>query len=232
MFAPFGQHGRVRRVNREGARRHPVLRELSLSVRRGETLALLGRSGSGKSTLLNLTGGIDTPDAGSVTVDGVNLTALSERRRTLFRRRRIGLIYQFFNLIPTLTAAENIALVLELNDRPAGEVRRRTRQMLNDVGLEAMGGRFPDQLSGGEQQRVALARALVHSPDLVLADEPSGNLDAETCRAVLALLRGLLRAHEGTLIVVTHSSAVAGGADRVLSLEDGVIADREGGLAW
>lgn len=232
MTDPLIQVNGVERIYREGESRHAVLRRVSFTVRRGETVALLGRSGSGKTTLLNVISGIDRPDAGSVSVDSVNLTGLSERERTLFRRRHMGFVYQFFNLIPTLTAAENVALVLELNNRPARQARDRTQAMLEAVGLEDMGHRFPDQLSGGEQQRVAVARALVHSPGLVLADEPTGNLDARTGRRILDLLHRLLGEHGGTLVMVTHSTAVAERADRILALEDGALAEPEAGLAW
>ena len=168
----------VHRVYREGDNTHPVLLGASLAVNRGETIALLGRSGSGKSTLLNVISGIDRVDKGKVIVAGVELTALSEPELTLFRRRNIGFVYQFFNLVPTLTALENIALVLELNRFPRKVVREKSLAMLRAVDLGWATDRFPDQMSGGEQQRVAIARALVHSPQLVLADELTGTLDA------------------------------------------------------
>jgi putative ABC transport system ATP-binding protein len=187
-------------------------------------LALLGRSGSGKSTLLNLIGGIDVPERGLVGLQGVELTRLGDRDRTLVRRRRIGFVYQFFNLLPTLTASENVALVLELNGRSHAESRERALAMLAALGLEACGERYPDQLSGGEQQRVAIARAMVHGPDLVLADEPTGNLDAATGYRVLELLSAMAAEHGAGLVVATHSREVAEWAHRLLVLEDGVIA--------
>lgn len=209
---------------REGGRIHPVLTGLNLQVQEGEFLALLGRSGSGKSTLLNLMAGIDLPDSGEILIRGKNLTQPSERERTLFRRQHIGFVYQFFNLIPTLTAAENIALPLELNALPEERIEARVAELLGQVGLADRGAAFPDQLSGGEQQRIAIARALAHRPVLILADEPTGNLDAATGGSVLQLLTGLARGTAQTLIMVTHNLEVANSADRVIRLERGVIA--------
>lgn len=230
MPEPFIQIEKIHRAYREGERSHPVLQGASLTLQRGETVALLGRSGSGKSTLLNLISGIDRVDAGSVIVDGIDLTKLSEHDRTLFRRQHIGFMYQFFNLVPTLTAAENIALVLELNRYSKTETKQKTENLLEAIGLADLGDRFPDQLAGGEQQRVALARALVHSPKLVLADEVTGNLDAETGQRVLTLLQELTSS--STLLLVTHSLAVAKSADRIVTLEDGLLAERQGHFAW
>ncbi len=208
---------------------HPVLDRLDFAVNGGEIVAVLGRSGSGKSTLFNLIAGIDAADAGSVSVGGTDLTRLSERDRTLFRRRRIGFVYQFFNLIPTLTVEENAALPLELNgDRSRGEVRR----LLAAVGLADRADDFPDRLSGGEQQRVAIARALVHHPDLILADEPTGNLDAESGERAIQLLTDLTRERGASLLIATHSLAVSRLADRVLTLEAGRLTERTGALAW
>jgi putative ABC transport system ATP-binding protein len=213
----------LRRVYREGERRRSVLDGLELRITAGECVALLGRSGSGKSTLLNLISGIDRPDAGVVRVAGHDLTALDERGRTLFRRRHIGFVYQFFNLIPTLTVAENLRLPLELNGL-IDDCGERIAHWLEAVGLADRAASYPDRLSGGEQQRVALARALVHEPALVLADEPTGNLDAETGHQVLDLLGRLVRETGHTLLVVTHAEAVAAAADRVLTLVDGRLA--------
>ena len=232
MSDAFVQLSMLQRTFRTGDRVQRVLCNASLEIQKGQTVALLGRSGSGKSTLLNIISGIDQPDQGSVRVDGIELTGLSERDATLFRRRHIGFIYQFFNLIPTLTAAENVALVLELNGYPAGVNKEKTGQILEAVGLQSLGARFPDQLSGGEQQRVAIARALVHAPKLVLADELTGNLDAESGQHILDLLQGLMAAGNATLLLVTHSLAVAKSADRIITLEDGVLAEREGQFAW
>jgi putative ABC transport system ATP-binding protein len=184
-------------------------------------VALLGPSGSGKSTLLNLVSGIDTPDAGSIDIDGVRVTDLDERERTLFRRRHIGFVFQFFNLLPTLTVEENLLLPLELKGRLDAAARRRARELLEHVGLADRAATFPDRLSGGEQQRIALARALVHEPALILADEPTGNLDPATGEKMLDLLDRLVRDAGRTLLVVTHSRELAAHADRVLRIVDG-----------
>lgn len=220
------------RSYREGEQTRVVIDHLDLDIPRGECVALLGRSGSGKSTLLNLISGIDLPTAGTIRVDGVELTALNERERTLFRRRHVGFVYQFFNLIPTLTVEENLLLPLELNRRDKGAARHTAIALLEEIGLGDRRTAFPDRLSGGEQQRVAIARALVHDPLLVLADEPTGNLDADTGRHVLALLDRLTRQAGKTLIVVTHSNAVAELADQVLTLDNGHIAAQAREVAW
>ncbi|MGD2124194.1 MAG: ABC transporter ATP-binding protein [Gemmatimonadota bacterium] len=206
---------------REGQHVHAILSDASASLFPGEFVALLGPSGSGKSTLLNLLSGIDTPDSGKVVVDGVSLTDVSERERTLFRRRYIGFIFQFFNLLPTLTVEENLLLPLELAGRAGEEERHRARELLAQVGLEGREATFPDRLSGGEQQRVAVARALIHEPALVLADEPTGNLDTRTGARILNLLKDLASHRGVTLLVVTHSAEVASAADRVLRIQDG-----------
>jgi putative ABC transport system ATP-binding protein len=206
---------------RAGAREHRVLDGAEASVARGEIVAVMGRSGAGKSTLLNLVSGIDRPDSGTVEVDGREVSALGEPQRTLFRRAHVGFVYQFFNLIPTLDVAENVRLVLELNGVRGRAARERTRAALADVGLSERAGRPIDQLSGGEQQRVAIARALVHRPQLLLADEPTGNLDDETAREVLAALLAAVRGRGATLLMVTHDLALARVADRILELRDG-----------
>ena len=217
---------------REGESLHPVIRGADATIQAGECVALLGRSGSGKSTLLNLIAGIDTPDSGEVRIAGETITRLGEPALTLFRRRRIGFVYQFFNLIPTLTARENIALPLELNGVPRNESQRRVEEMLSAVGLAARAHAFPDQLSGGEQQRTAIARALIHRPDLVLADEPTGNLDQEAGEQVLELMLSLARQQNGSLLLVTHSLSVARRSDRLLSLHAGRLSERAAELAW
>jgi putative ABC transport system ATP-binding protein len=217
---------RLRRLGKtysEGARERVVLRDVDATIGRGELAVILGRSGSGKSTLLNLISGIDLPTSGEVVVDGVSLTSLSEQDRTLFRRRHIGFVFQFYNLIPTLTVEENLLLPLELNGRRGKEA---ALALLAEVGLADRAASFPDRLSGGEQQRVAVARALVHDPQLVLADEPTGNLDAETGQQVLALLDRLSRAAGKTLVMVTHSAEAAGLADRVFSVQSGRLVER------
>ena len=200
-----------------------VLDDVSLAIPRGEFVAVMGRSGTGKSTLLNLISGIDVADSGTIVLDGTDLSALGERDRTLKRRHAIGFVFQFFNLIPTLSVAENLMLPLELIGSPADAARERVANMLQRVDLAQRAESFPDRLSGGEQQRVAVARALVHEPDLVLADEPTGNLDAETGRSVLALLCDMSRDAGKTLIIVTHSDEVAARASRVLRIEDGRV---------
>jgi putative ABC transport system ATP-binding protein len=205
----------------EGERLRRVLDGVDVAFAPARITALLGRSGSGKSTLLNLMAGIDAPDAGRVEVAGRDLACMSERERTLFRRRHIGFVYQFFNLIDTLSVAENVALPLELLGLRAAERRRRVADMLTAVGLADRADSRPQRLSGGEQQRVAIARALVHAPKLILADEPTGNLDEENGVRVLDLLTALVREHAATLIVVTHSDEVAARADRVLRLHEG-----------
>lgn len=232
MSKTFVQLSELQRTFKTGDQVQDVLRDATLEIARGETIALLGRSGSGKSTLLNVISGIDKPDQGRVTVDGLDLTNLSERDATLYRRRNIGFIYQFFNLIPTLTAAENIALVLELNGYSISTAREKTDHLLDAVELSSVASHYPDQLSGGEQQRVAIARALIHEPKLVLADELTGNLDAESGRVVLALLKELVSSTHCTLVLVTHSLAVAKTADRIVTLENGVLLEREGHFAW
>ncbi|HWK53317.1 MAG TPA: ABC transporter ATP-binding protein [Hyphomicrobiales bacterium] len=216
----------------QGGTRQRVLHDLTLTLRRGESVALLGRSGGGKTTLLNLVSGIEAVQRGEVTVAGTRLTALDETARTHFRRRHIGFIYQFFNLVPSLTAQENIALVLELNGASLQAAMARAATLLSDCGLGERAGHFAGELSGGEQQRVAILRALAHNPALVLADEPTGNLDAASGQAMLALLHAQVRAQGSTLLLVTHSLAVARTADRILTLEQGGIHERDVDFAW
>jgi putative ABC transport system ATP-binding protein len=186
-------------------------------------VALLGASGSGKTTLLNLVSGIDTPDKGRVLLDGVDVHALAEPERTLLRRRQIGFVFQFFNLIPTLKVGENVALPLELLGADERSAQQRAATLLADVGLGGLDMRYPETLSGGEQQRAAIARALAHQPALLLADEPTGNLDEDTGDRVIELLTGLARRQGTTLLLVTHSSRVAQAADRVLRLSHGQV---------
>lgn len=207
----------------EGSQVRIVLQEACAAINRGEFVAIVGKSGSGKSTLLNLISGIDRIDAGQIYLDGHELTGMDERERTIFRRRNIGFIFQFFNLIPTLTVLENVTLPLELNGETPAAARRRALPLLEAVGLPDRLNAFPDRLSGGEQQRIAIARALVHDPQLVLADEPTGNLDEETGWQVLELLDRLTRKSGKNLIMVTHSREAARYADRVLCLRDGKL---------
>lgn len=208
---------------REGDDRRVVFEGLSATFPRARITAVVGRSGTGKSTLLNLISGIDRPDAGAVHVEGVRLDSLTERSRTLFRRRHIGFVFQFFNLLPTLTVEENLYLPLELLGLGGVEAERRIHRLLEEVGLADRARSFPDRLSGGEQQRVAIARALVHEPSLVVADEPTGNLDSQSASEALALLAGLAKASRRSLVMVTHSEDTASAADRVLRLHDGAL---------
>ena len=201
----------------EGKMFHKILSEVNLDINKGEIIILYGKSGSGKSTLLNLLGGIDLPDEGSIFFEDLNVTGLSEKERTLFRRKRIGFIFQFFNLIPTLTVAENLKLPLELNSISF----TRVKELLDEVGLTERMNAYPDVLSGGEQQRVAIARALIHNPDFILADEPTGNLDFETSRQIIDLIDKIVKQQGKTMIMATHSKEVMGLADRVLTLKDG-----------
>ena len=215
----------LRKHYAEGDVRRTIFADLTLDIGRGMFVALLGQSGSGKSTLLNLLSGIDLPDAGLIRIDSQIITALSEVERTRFRRRHIGFVFQFFNLIPTLTVEENLLLPLELNGLTAAEQRDRALELLDNVGLGNRRHSFPERLSGGEQQRLAIIRALAHRPLLLLADEPTGNLDAATSERILELLLNLHRQAGTTIVMVTHSREVAARADRVLVLEAGHIRD-------
>lgn len=212
----------------EGGDYRTVLDDLSVTFNVGETTALLGRSGSGKSTLLNLISGIDLPTSGDVLINDTPVTRLSEQQRTLFRRRHIGIVFQFFNLIPTLTVEENLLLPLELNGGAGAAERTAAAALLAQIGLGDRGASYPDALSGGEQQRVAIARAVIHRPALLLADEPTGNLDEETGRLVAELLRSVARQSGMTVILVTHSQEVARGADRIVTLSGGRLAPAAG----
>ena len=209
---------------REAATEHIVLSDVRFAAQRGETIALLGRSGSGKSTLLNLIAGIETPDHGEVRIGDACITQLDERSRTLFRRRHIGFVFQFFNLIPTLTVLENVLLPLELNGRLTSSHRAWAQGLLEEVGLAGRAHAYPDRLSGGEQQRIAVVRGIVHEPLLLLADEPTGNLDEHSSAPVLELFRRLVQGSGTTLIVVTHNREVAQLADRVFTLQSGRLA--------
>jgi putative ABC transport system ATP-binding protein len=209
----------VFRIFAEGRSSRVVLDDVSLRVETGEFVAIQGASGSGKSTLLGIIAGLDLPDTGTVEIDGRRINTMSERERTLFRRRSIGFVFQFFSLIPTLTVSENIGLGLELNQRTAG-IDKRVTELLTSIGLDDRGNSYPDRLSGGEQQRVAIARAVAHEPALVLADEPTGNLDGDTEAAVIALLKRMNEQRGTTLLIATHSDLVANRADRVLGIDE------------
>ncbi|MGZ8262984.1 MAG: ABC transporter ATP-binding protein [Burkholderiales bacterium] len=201
-----------------GVRKRQVLQDLSLEVERGAFVAIMGESGVGKSTLLNLIAGLDVPDAGSIIVDGVDIASLDDNARTLLRRSRMGFVFQAFHLLPHLTVAQNVRLPLDLAGLHREEADVRMRAMLAAVGIEALGDDYPRALSGGEAQRAAIARALVHAPALVLADEPTGNLDQQSAAQVLALLKNAVTQHGSTALLVTHSSAAARTADRVYQL--------------
>ncbi|MBN2085750.1 MAG: ABC transporter ATP-binding protein [Anaerolineales bacterium] len=216
-----------------------ALRGLDLTIARGELVVLLGPSGSGKTTTLNILGGLDRPTGGRVVVEGEEIARFDERRLTAYRRTKVGFVFQFFNLIPTLTALENVEFALSLTGRGSSLIRR-SRELLALVSLEDRADHFPSQLSGGEQQRVAIARALANRPALLLCDEPTGNLDVETARQVLQAIRDLNRREGATVILVSHNASIAPMADRVVRLHDGSVAKIEsnphpapvGELAW
>jgi putative ABC transport system ATP-binding protein len=223
MQSDFLQIQSLSKAFREGAETRQVLRQISIRFAKGEFVALLGQSGSGKSTLLNVISGIERPSAGKIILDGTPLSQLNERQCTLFRRDRIGFIFQFFNLIPTLTVLENITLPQELAGQERREIERQALALLERVGLVDRQDTYPDKLSGGQQQRVAIARALVHDPMLILADEPTGNLDEETGDRVLELLLELTRSAQKTLIMATHNPEIAKRADRVVRMHNGQL---------
>jgi putative ABC transport system ATP-binding protein len=201
-----------------------ALRGVDLSIERGEFVAIMGPSGCGKSTLLNLLAGLDRPTAGEVRLDDERIDQLSETELARLRRRKIGFVFQFFNLVPTLSAVENVELPLLLVGRGRRDARRSADQLMSDLGVGDKHGAAPGQLSGGQQQRVALARALANTPDILLGDEPTGNLDSAAARDVLGLLRAA-RDRGQTLLLVTHDARVAAAADRVITLRDGRVAD-------
>ncbi|MCJ7535470.1 MAG: ABC transporter ATP-binding protein [Anaerolineales bacterium] len=211
----------------EGNQKREVLRGTGATFGKGEFIAILGKSGSGKSTLLNVISGIDEPDQGNIQINGQLLTQLDEYQRTLFRRQKIGFVFQFFNLIPTLTVLENVSLPLELVGAGVQDAVEKASQILDEVGLSDRLNTFPERLSGGEQQRVAIARALVHDPLVVLADEPTGNLDEDTGEQVLAILDRLTRQAGKNLIMVTHSKENAIFADRLFELQAGCLVELE-----
>ena len=208
----------VNKGYREGGVTRSVLSAVSFEIDKGEFVAIQGPSGSGKSTLLNLIAGLDVPDSGTILIDGQQISLMTEHQRTLFRRRNIGFIFQAYNLIPTLSVAENVGFSIELNHLES-DFNGRVNELLEQIGLADRGHSFPDQLSGGEQQRVAIARAIAHMPKLVLADEPTGNLDVRTESTVMNLMNHLHREHETTLVVATHSTEVASQANRTVHLQ-------------
>jgi putative ABC transport system ATP-binding protein len=207
-----------------GSARVPALKGVSFDIQAGTLVSVVGPSGSGKSTLLHLMGGLDNPTSGSVVIDGSNLAELDDQDLTIFRRRRLGFIFQFFNLLPTMKAWENVALPRLLDGEKLKDVQPRAVELLEKVGLGARVDHKPSQLSGGEMQRVAVARALVADPILVLADEPTGNLDSTSGQAVLDLLRSIVSEEGRTVVIVTHDAKAASLADQQISLQDGVLA--------
>ncbi len=224
-MAPLLQAERLRKTYHISTAPHVVIRDVSLRVEPGEFVAIMGPSGCGKSTLLHLMSGLERPDAGRVVLDGVDLTALDEDRRAVFRRERIGFVFQFFNLLPGLTAAENVALPLRIAGSRDRQLFRRVSVLMDNLRLRGLQGHRPEEISGGEQQRVALARALLMDPAVLMADEPTGNLDYATGREVLDLLTAFSREQGQTIILVTHDAKTAAYADRVLCMRDGAVLD-------
>src|SRR5438105_677634 len=216
----------VAKTFRQGDRVVTALAGVTLEVQRGQFLAVMGASGSGKSTLLHLMAGLAQPDEGRVIVNGEDLTAMGDRNLTLFRRRHIGLVFQAFNLIPTLTAEENLALPLMLEGRNGATGQKKVDELLESLGLSKRRHHRPDAMSGGEQQRVAIGRALVTDPAVILADEPTGNLDSANSRGVCELLRDLSAVHNKTIVMVTHEPTVAAYAQEVAVLKDGKLINR------
>jgi putative ABC transport system ATP-binding protein len=224
--------GATKSFGSRGGQSFPALRGVSLRVAPGDFLAVLGKSGSGKSTLLNLIAGIDRPTEGKVHVAGENLNQLGENRMALWRGRNIGVVFQFFQLLPTLTVEENILLAMDFVGKiPNADRRKRARELLELVGLSDQAAKLPSALSGGQQQRAAIARALANDPPIILADEPTGNLDSETSTAVAELFHGLIGQRK-TLLIVTHDDKLASRAHRVIRLKDGlIVADETNGSA-
>lgn len=216
----------VARVYTQGRKQVRALDGVSLTIARGEFAAVMGPSGSGKSTLLHLAGALDLPTSGRVLVAGTATSDLSDSDRTLLRRRRIGFVFQFFNLIPTLTVEENVALPILLDGVRISQAHARVAALLERVGLAGRTAHLPEELSGGEIQRVAVARALVTEPEILLADEPTGNLDSATGAGIMELIRSVAREHSRTVVVVTHDPNVARYADRLIRLKDGKLDDR------
>jgi len=218
---------KVSKMYRVGEVRTGVLNDASLEIRRGEFVVVFGVSGSGKSTLLNLIGGLDTCTSGKIVVDGQDLSRAAPEELSVYRRKKLGFIFQFYNLIPTLTAAENVEATLEILPLPRAECRQRSRRFLERVGLSGKADKYPSQLSGGEQQRVAIARALAKEPVLILADEPTGSLDEATAdRIVVDLMKNMNREMGATFVLVTHNPKIAEHADRVIEIHGGRVLEQ------
>ena len=213
----------VKKAYRLGKIAVPALHGVSLDVEAGEFLTIFGPSGSGKSTLLHLMGGLDRPDEGQIIIDGSNLLQLSDDRRAKLRLTKIGFVFQFFNLLPRITALANVELPLALADMPEEEAKERAKEMLKLVGLNTRMDHRPYELSGGEQQRVAIARALINNPKIILADEPTGNLDTKIGGEIVQLMRKLNKEKGQTFVIITHDAAIAENADRIIYLKDGLI---------
>jgi putative ABC transport system ATP-binding protein len=213
----------VKKTYRMGRVSVPALRGVSFDVEEGEFLTIFGPSGSGKSTLLHLIGGLDRPDGGEIIVDGSNLLQLSDDKRARLRLTKIGFVFQFFNLLPRITALENVELPLNIADVPEKEARERAKEMLKLVGLDTRIDHRPFELSGGEQQRVAIARALVNNPKIILADEPTGNLDTKIGGEIVQLMRRLNKEKGQTFVIITHDPTISENADRIIYLKDGLI---------
>lgn len=199
---------------------HKVLKGINLIVQKGEFISVMGSSGSGKSTLLNLIGGMDRPEKGAVIVNGENISEFTDEKLTLYRRKKIGFIFQFFNLLPNITVFENISMPLLLN---GSEDREKVLQYIKRINLDGKEDKYPYQLSGGEQQRVSIARALIHKPEIILADEPTGSLDSETGGRIMDLVQELTEEINNTVILVTHESYIAEYADRIVRIKDGIV---------
>jgi putative ABC transport system ATP-binding protein len=213
----------ISKTFQEGETTHIVLQDVNQTINENEIIILLGRSGSGKSTLLNLISGIDLPTSGDLLINHKNLTQFTEHDRTIFRRNHIGFVFQFFNLISTLSVLENLLLPLQLKGKSTQQDKNYALELLEEVGLGNRKDSFPDRLSGGEQQRVAIARAIVHDPVIVLADEPTGNLDYETGQNIISLLDKLVRSRQKTMLIATHSRELANLASRVLTIKEGKL---------